>query len=287
MKQRKHPYGYAIRDGVIAVDPKEEVHLRWIFEAYASGRSYQELADALAAKGIPYCGEQGGWNKNVIARLLQNDAYLGGGRYPAILDENQVQAARGRLREKVRPPRQEADVKSIRERAVCAACGHPLKRHTKNPARERWYCGHCGAVSPKVSDEGIKAGVAYCLDLASGHSLPPMQRDCVTADIEELRLKNEVGRGLEHPNGCGDRIRDLILELAVKRYELCSDEDYLAQRLSHLFYQRKPIGQFDPAFFEEAVQAVLVRADGAVSLRLKSGQLIHNDQILTGEEQQL
>lgn len=286
MKQRKHPYGYAIVQGAISIDAVEAAHVRWIFEAYASGRSYQELAKALAAEGIPYCGEQGGWNKNVVARILQNPKYLGTERYPAILEKARYQAAHERLREKACPPREEADVKAIRLRAVCAACGAPLKRHTKSSGRERWYCGQCCAISPKVSDMCLKEGVAYSLDLASGRELPQRKRDCIAADIEEVRLKNEVCRGLEQPNGCEDRVRDLILELAVKRYELRSDEDYLEKRLGHLFQRRQPTGRFDPALFEEAVAAVLVRADGEVSLRLKSGQLIHNDKILNGEEQQ-
>ena len=68
--------------------PAEAETVRWIYQTYLAGASYQELVEALQERGIAY-DEGKLWNKNMVARILEDKRYSGTDRYPAILPEEQ------------------------------------------------------------------------------------------------------------------------------------------------------------------------------------------------------
>ena len=94
MANRKLPFGYCLRNGQVREETTEAEVVRLIFRRYGEGASYGALADELSALGCPYAPGRP-WNKNMVARILQDRRYLDNGdcrklprkrpdRYPAL-----------------------------------------------------------------------------------------------------------------------------------------------------------------------------------------------------------
>ena len=77
MANRKLPFGYCLRDGQVREETTEAEMVRLIFRRYGEGTSYGKLADELNATGCPYAPGRP-WNKNMVARVLQDGRYIGG-----------------------------------------------------------------------------------------------------------------------------------------------------------------------------------------------------------------
>lgn len=69
MKKRMLPYGYGMWNGNIVENADEAQAVRALFDAYAKGASYKELAMHMEGSGTPYSPDDAGWNKNKIARI--------------------------------------------------------------------------------------------------------------------------------------------------------------------------------------------------------------------------
>lgn len=82
MKNRYLPFGYKIADGKIVADSEQVEAVRRIFDAYTAGQTFQQIADALSAQGIPYRSDASRWNKNMVSRILANADYCGTAEYP-------------------------------------------------------------------------------------------------------------------------------------------------------------------------------------------------------------
>ena len=93
---RKQPFGYRMEFGEYTPHPAEAETVRRIYQTYLAGASYQELVEALQERGVAY-DEGKLWNKNMVARILEDKRYIGTDRYPAILPEEQFCGARERL----------------------------------------------------------------------------------------------------------------------------------------------------------------------------------------------
>ena len=66
---RKRPFGYRMELGETVLHPAEAEAVRWIYDSYLAGASYNALVDKLRERGIPYDGDKP-WNKNMAARIL-------------------------------------------------------------------------------------------------------------------------------------------------------------------------------------------------------------------------
>ena len=83
---RKRPFGYKMEFGEIVLHPAEAETVRWIYDHYLAGASYNALVDKLRERGIPYDGDKP-WNKNMAARILADRRYTGEGGFPSIIPE--------------------------------------------------------------------------------------------------------------------------------------------------------------------------------------------------------
>ena len=85
---RKLPFGYKMERGCITCKQEECCAVKFIFTEYQYGASFKELADIMAQKGILYDRSKP-WNKNMIARILQDARYTGADGYPVIISQDQ------------------------------------------------------------------------------------------------------------------------------------------------------------------------------------------------------
>ena len=88
---RKQPFGYKMEWGEIVIQEQEASVVRWIFQTYLAGASYNDLTEALEKGDVPY--EVGKlWNKNMVARILENAKYTGQCDYPPLISQEQFDA---------------------------------------------------------------------------------------------------------------------------------------------------------------------------------------------------
>ena len=76
MKNRRLPFGYKMEMGELALHTQEAEVVRWVFGQYGEGMAYNSLVDKLNGQPIPY-DEGKPWNKNMVARMLEDRLTLG------------------------------------------------------------------------------------------------------------------------------------------------------------------------------------------------------------------
>ena len=83
---RKLPFGYQMEMGRIVICPEEAKEVRLIFTKYGQGNSLKTLADEMQNHGITYDRDKR-WNKNMIARILEDARYTGEQGFPQIIPD--------------------------------------------------------------------------------------------------------------------------------------------------------------------------------------------------------
>ncbi len=273
-KNRYLPYGYIIQNGKTVVESQEAEIIRRIYREYAMGLSYKKIAQILTEDGICYLPGKPVWNKNMVARILQNEKYGGSEKYPAILDMDQRQAA-----QTMRKPythTESADIKALKPLLVCGLCGEQLRRRLKTSGVERWYCpSDVKHISVALTDETLLKDIellqhhlAENSEQAGALGTGPLQ-----IDISMVRLQNEIGHALSCPEPDLPQIRQSILALAAQKYACTqeADEDgaVLAEKITDL------AGTGLKAQVLKSITAqIKVTYSHATALVLKNGQII-------------
>jgi hypothetical protein len=91
--------------------------------------------------------------------------------------------------------------------------------------------------------------------------------------VAVTKLQNEINREMSKVKPDVSEAQNLILTLAAEKYAYCADAQAdLAFRA--LFENHEPASQFDRGLFDSTVDKVFISATGAVSLRLKNGQIL-------------
>ena len=95
MGTRKLPFGYQMRFGDVIPHSDEAEAVQKIYQNYLAGASFRQIAEGLQAQGIPYDGDKQ-WNKNMVARILENERYTGIGPFPALVPAELFRAVQDR-----------------------------------------------------------------------------------------------------------------------------------------------------------------------------------------------
>ena len=90
LKNRNIPFGYCVINGKYAINEIEAQAVREIFENYINGKSLKTIA---AEMKIPYNSGKAAWNKNMVARVLENRKYIGENNYPRIVSDEEFNSA--------------------------------------------------------------------------------------------------------------------------------------------------------------------------------------------------
>ncbi len=103
-KNRYLPFGYRLQAGEIVLNTQEAENVKIIFEEYAAGSSYADIAEQLQRSGVRYHEDTPVWNKHMVKRMLENERYTGTKDYPPIIPESLFQAVDAKRKSKA--PRQ-------------------------------------------------------------------------------------------------------------------------------------------------------------------------------------
>ena len=269
MANRKLPFGYRIHDGQIQIAEDEAETVRMIFDRYIAGASYDRLAGELNGHGVPYAPGKS-WNKNMVARILQDERYLGSSAYPQIVTPESFQHAKA-AKPDVSGTRSCAEIKDIRILARCGLCHGPLRRTRKN----YWLCPYCMDSPASIQDDHLIQCVTQLLRTLCEHPEAMAPSPAVPTDNEAVQTaRDRFDQEMDNPEFDEGAAKSAALALASARFEALSSSDYETMRIQYILGQSEPCDGLEASLLRQVASAILIRPSGAVSLQLKNHQII-------------
>lgn len=243
MKIRKHPFGYRLEWGQVVVDQPEAELVGYIFQRYEKGESYQDIVKFLQSQSVLY--EAGrSWNKNMIARILEDTRYLGTEEYPEIIKQEQYQkAAQKRLEKQF--PRQKTEAQKMLRRL----CGRNMAKQTEQDILE-------------LLNSLIREPERIC-QLDKPDSSNELSR--IEAELEAMMSVHPIDE---------DTAREYMFRLAEMQYQEIDSNEYETRRLQRAFTKMEPMEELSAEILQTAVSKIYVQDNETVIVQLKNGQAL-------------
>ena len=242
MGNRKLPFGYKMVMGEIVIHPQEAQAVQDIYTRYLAGASFNDITDHLKEKGPPYDVDKP-WNKNMVARILEDSRYAGTERFPAILSPEQLQEVAQRRLER-KPAMQITEAQKVLRR-LCNG-------------------------RPSTVVESQVLSLLNCL-AAAPEQVKPQPQTVNRGELAEMARR--FSAALTTSPVDEDDAKGLALRLAGMQYNAIGNSEYESQRLRHLFIAAAPMAEIDAELLKSTVSQVYVKK-GQASLLLKNGQII-------------
>ena len=246
MGNRKLPFGYQMRMGEIVRNEPEPKAVQDIFLQYTLGASLREIAEQMS-KTDPTYDEGKSWNKNMIARILENSKYTGVDSYPKLVDIKLFEAAAEK-----RPTKQRLPERTPAQKALKRVCS---KLPTPEIEKEVMYL--LGRLTEKPER------------ITQPTETPAPTHTNTQAELDEVLNTQPLDE---------DAARSLICKLAREQYDAIGNEEYETERLRRLFAAFECTAELNAELLQSAVSAVLVTRQ-AVRLQLKNGQIIGKEDL--------
>lgn len=273
-KIRYLPFGYRMNEGKIEPAPEESSLLKEIFDGYLTGMSLQNLADMAQRTGIRFRENANGWNKNMIARMLDDDRYWKNDSFPPLIFRETGLATAAMRKEKAT---ESCPIRFLQKKLVCD-CGEKLSRNSKNTPRIRWDCPSCGTrIGPLTDEDLMQTVTTKFLALCQNPEMAEPAKNCGgSLSIEAARLTNEINQELNLREADPDKLLALILLCAAEKYNACQIQksDYRAIRIQTLLRERPSGEPLDQELFGQTVEKVILYPSKEVRLRLVNGKVI-------------
>ena len=243
MGNRKQPFGYKMEFGEIVLQPQEAETVRSIYLQYLAGASFKQLAEQLQTEDVPYDVDKP-WNKNMVARILEDDRYIGEKYFPALIPTEQFHAAQERRKEM-----------------------RPEYKQTSAQKELRKLCG--GIVPDSVARKVLK----ILNQVVDDPQLIKIKSSGVptTEDIRQRRL--ELDKLLQTPPVDEEIARQKAMELAVLTLVSVEMEEYEAHRLRSIFGKQAKMRELDANLLRQSVRKVTYGSK-TVKVLLKNNQVL-------------
>ena len=246
MGNRKLPFGYQMRMGEIVRNEPEAKAVQDIFLQYTLGASLKEIAEQMSKTGPTY-DDGKSWNKNMIARILENTKYTGTADYPSLVDAALFEAASAKRQTKQRLPERTPAQKVLKR--VCS----------------------------KLPTPDIEQQITHLLGKLAEQPERIMQPDKQPTPIHST-TQAELDEILNTQPLDEAAARSLICKLAQEQYDAIGNEEYETERLRRLFTAFECTAELNAELLQSTVSAVLVTQQ-AVRLQLKNGQIIGKEDL--------
>ena len=246
MGNRRLPFGYQMRMGEIIRNEPEAKAVQDIFLQYTLGASLKEIAEQMSKTGPSY-DECKSWNKNMVARILENAKYIGTDGYPKLVDIKLFEAAAEKRQTKQCLPERTPAQKALRR-----VCSKP-----PTPEVEQQVTHLLGRLAEQPE-----------------HITEPERTSKPTYTNPQAELDDVLNtQPLDE-----DAARSLICKLAQEQYNAIGNEEYETERLRRLFTAFECTAELNAELLQSTVSAVLVTHQ-TVRLQLKNGQIIGKDDL--------
>ena len=243
MGKRKQPFGYKMKLGEIVPQTQEAEAVRSIYLQYLAGASFKQLTEQLQTEDVPYDGDKP-WNKNMVARILEDDRYIGEKHFPVLIPTEQFHAAQERRKEM-----------------------RPAYKQTPAQKELRKLCG--GIVPDSVARKVLK----ILNQVVDDPQLIKIESSGVptTEDIRQRRL--ELDKLLQTPPVDEEIARQKAMELAVLTLVSVEMEEYEAHRLRSIFGKQTKLRDLDANLLKQGVRKIKCCGDN-VRVVLKNNQVL-------------
>ena len=245
---RKRPFGYKMELGEIVLHPAEAETVRWIYDSYLAGASYNALVDRLRERGVSYDGDRP-WNKNMAARILADRRYTGESGYPPIIPEGQFQRAQTRRQERTTPCKKTPAQKELRKL--------------------------CGGSPPAWVERQVLSVLNRLIRRPEFITCPVLEDE---PPPEVKKLRRELDELLHRPPVDEEQARKLALRLAASQLDAIGPEEYETLHLRRLFQGRALMEELEQEMLHESVRRITV-SNGTVTVLLKNNQALRGGQI--------
>ena len=243
MGNRKQPFGYKMKLGEIVPQLQEAETVRSIYLQYLAGASFKQLAEQLQTEDVPY-DEDKSWNKNMVARILEDDRYIGEKEFPALIAAEQFRAAQKRRKE-MRPA------------------------YKQTPAQKELH-RLCGGTAP----DSVARKVLKILNrVVDDPQLIKIEASGVptTEDIRRLRL--ELDTLLQTPPVDEATARQKALEVASLKLVSVKTEEYESHRLRRIFGSQAKLRELDANLLRQSIRKITYDSK-TVKVLLKNNQVL-------------
>lgn len=278
MKQRKTPFGYIIKNGIVTVDKTEADIVREIAKQYLGGSSLKTIAGGLTLRTIEYMPGKSDWNKSRIRRMIDDTRYIGNNGYPPILTEQEYSAMQAFKSQKNTQKNidHSDNIFKLNAPVVCANCGGRMHRRfdRRRKATTWWQCPECKA-SVNISDKDMLNGITELLNEVIAD---PERIQTPKSDHEESqeikRLNAEISKALNTVSFDKEAIKQKMLTCVSEKYMSLGTEEVTAQSLKDIFKDTPPLTAYDSDLTDQAVSGIQLKENGTISLVLINGQRI-------------
>lgn len=274
-KKRYFPFGYRMAGGQIEIVPEESSLLQNLFDNYLKGASLIKLAETAQQTGIKFRENTERWNKNMIARMLDDERYWNDNGFPPIVSKEIGSAITALRKQKTTS---QCPIQFIKKKLVCCICGENINRNGKNAPRIRWDCPKCGWYFGPITDNELKQAVTEKLLAVCRNPqvAEPDQQPTNSLSIQAVRLTNEINQLLDQREVDTDRLLPLILECAAEKYKTCSikEFDHLTIKIKALFQEHSNDEELNRELFEQTVKQVILQPDGSIKFQLLNGKIV-------------
>ena len=243
---RKQPFGYCIALGEVVPHSAEAETVRWIFGQSLAGASYTALVEALGERGVPYLMDKP-WNKNMVARILEDARYAGAGGYPSLLQEEVLEQAKAQRAKRAAPSQKTPAQKALRKL--------------------------CGGMPPDYVERRV-LGILNRLCRDSDCIQCPKTDGEATLEVKAQR--QELDALLRTPPVDECAVRAMALRLAAEQLDAIGPEEYETLRLRRLFQDHPPMEELEADLLHESVRTITWRS-GRVCLLLKNHQEVKGE----------
>ena len=283
-KNRTIPFGYCIKNGKIIAEPTESKAVVRIFEEYLNGSSFLQIARLMEFEKIRYTTDSERWNKNMVKRIIENEKYLGNGKYPQIIDENTFKIANEKRIQKATSVCEiSEDLQEIRNLTYCLECGHRLSRIGGNCRCEKWDCRNsdCYRFEYQLTDQMIIGSVLTVLNTAIANPNLLESNSEISAysqTVDVIRKQNEISQMLDSAQPDFDRIKSEIFRLAQMKYDCCTynENPQKTAEIKALLENHEQLNTLDIGLFKACISRIWISHFCTIEIEFISGVIIKN-----------
>lgn len=243
MGNRKLPFGYQLKQGEVTIHEAEAAVVHKIFEQYVSGASYLEITRMLKNQPVAYQPDKL-WNKNMVARILENVCYIGENGFPPIIEKNVFQRA--------------AEKRSGKQ-------GSPRKTEAQKTLSRL-----CKGISPEKAEPRVLAALNRLIAIPQLIQQPEVRS---SENPQVIELHQQLDEVMAQQPVDEDAASILIMQLASARYNAIGPEEYETERLRRYFDRKMPMTELDEEILRETVSNVTT-CGKKVIITLQNGQVM-------------
>ena len=225
MALRMISYGYKMVNGILTVNDEEARVVVEIFRRYGAGEILKAIADDLTERGVIFYQEKNVWNKNMIARIIENKKYIGEDGYPAIVsDEDYERAYNLKSQKGVKKVEYSPEVEYLKDTIVCSQCGKKLYRHATWSKREKWFCTNGCKNDIYIGDQEIFDAITDAFVKAKSNPKSVENEgkvDTYNPSLAIVRQNNEINRLMDQSKVQFQAVKKLILQCVEMKFECC------------------------------------------------------------------